>query len=203
MRIQKHTLRLRLTRAAVAALLCVGVAGAASAGTVYSWQTEDGTFAYTDDRKRIPARYRSQVQARSMEQLGSYKRFTSSSVNVESDYDKRLQARLGRLRGGGAVAMMTPGPGGAPAEGAFMVRMSGNRDRTTTQMAIPIEEGGNQAPIIVDDIRVRADSTSGDNGSMATRHITVVRQGGRIISVSRPQQNQRRLESPTESSVIR
>ena len=65
MRKQKRIRWSPVGRAVVAVIVGLGVAGSASAGTVYSWQTEDGTSAYTDDRKRIPARYRSQAKARS------------------------------------------------------------------------------------------------------------------------------------------
>ncbi len=202
MRIQKLTLRSRVAQTAVAIAVCLGVASSASAGTVYSWQTDDGTFAYTDDRKRIPARYRDQARARSMQQLSKYERFTPSSVKVESDYGKRLYARLDHLRDGGAVAMAAPGPDGEPTSAAFLVRMSGNRDRTTTQMSVPAA-GVSSGPITVDNIRVRPNNSSaGRDGSMATRHITVVRQGDRVISVSRPHHNQRRLISEREREVL-
>ena len=202
MRIQKLTLRSRLASAAVAALLSVGVAGAASAGTVYSWHTEDGTYAFTDDRKRIPARYRGAAKARSMEQLSSYKRFTRSSVEVQGDYAKRLQSRRDRLSDGGAVAMTAPGAGGAPTSAAFLVRTSGNRNGSSTAIAVPTRDGLN-GPITVDNVRARPDSSVGPNGSMATRHLTVVRQGGRVISVTRPELNQTRLDGPRESDLIK
>ena len=54
-------------------------------------------------------------------------------------------------------------------------------------------------PVIVDDIRVRPDSAV---DSLATRHITVVRQGDRVISVSRPHHNQRSLGSPREGEFL-
>ena len=202
MRIQKHTLISRLVGSAVAALLGVAVATAASAGTVYSWQTEDGTFSYTDDRKRIPARYRDQASARSMEQLGSYKRFTPSSLDAPSDYADRLMARRSQLREGGAVAMAAPGPHGQRASAAFMVRTSGNRNGSSTALGVPIRGGAN-APITVDNVRTRPDSSVGPNGSMATRHLTVVRQGDRVISVTRAERNQTRLDGPRESDAIR
>jgi hypothetical protein len=213
MRIQNHTLQnlkhlsppstlSGVACAAVAAFVCLAMAGTASAGTVYSWQTEDGTYAYTDDRKRIPARYRNAAKSRSMGQLSSYKRFTESSLKGSSDYGKRLNARLTHLRDGGAVAMMAPGRGGAPTGASFLVRTSGNRNGSTTQVGIPLD-GSVSAPITVDNMRVRADSVAGPNGSIATRHITVTRQGDRVISVSRAERNQRGLDFQYEKDAIR
>ena len=42
--------------------LAIGLATPAAAGTVYRWTTEAGTVAYTDDAKRVPARYRDVVE---------------------------------------------------------------------------------------------------------------------------------------------
>lgn len=211
MRIQKHSFltlkqiwQSRVTRGATAALLCLGVAGSANAGTVYSWTTDDGTISYTDDRKRIPARYRGQAKSRSTDQLSRYGRFTPSSVKVTGDSEERLYARLDHLRAGdgGAVAMMAPGPGGTPTSAAFLVRMSGNRDRTTTQMGIPLD-ASTAEPVIVESIRVRPDSTLGDGGGMSTYHMTVVRQGDRVISVARSDRNNRNaVMAPRESDIL-
>ena len=213
MRIQHDTLqnlKLYLSRSnkrpsaacvAMATFVCLALTGAASAGTVYSWQTDDGTRAYTDDRKRIPARYRAAAEARSMGQLSSYQRFTESTLRSSEDYSRRLHARLDHLRDGGAVAVRTPVRGGGSTGATFLVRTSGNRDGTTTQVGVPIQ-GPGSGPITVDNVRVRLDSVAGDNGSIATRHITVTRQGGRVISVSRPERNQRGLDFPSESDAI-
>jgi hypothetical protein len=203
---QKHaprsSSRSSMARVAVAAFVCLAMAGTASAGTVYSWQTDDGTYAYTDDRKRIPSRYRATAKSRSMGQLSSYKRFTESTLPSSDDYGKRLYARLGHLRDGGAIAMRAPGRGGASTGATFLVRTSGNRDGTTTQVGVPID-GPGSGPIFVDNMRVRADSVLGPHGSIATRHITVTRQGGRVISVSRPERNQRGLDFSYETDAIK
>ena len=50
--------------ALVVAPLALGASAAAD--TVYSWRTEDGAYAFTDDLQAIPARYRSQVKTRQM-----------------------------------------------------------------------------------------------------------------------------------------
>ena len=207
MRIQNQSLRLSWPRAAMAGLVsglvCLGMAGSASAGTVYSWQTDDGTFAYTDDRKRIPERYRNQAKSRSMKQLSNYKRFTASSVRTEGDYAGRLNDRLDHLRDGGAIAMAAPGV----ASGVFLVRGRDHHRPTRIEVDrhgphVRVPAGGSGGPVTVEEIRVRPDSVLGDNGSMATRHITVVRQDGRVISVTRPHHNQRGLDSPSERDLL-
>ena len=48
----------------VAAAFGAALAAPAVADPVYSWRTEDGGYAFTDDPKGIPARYRDQAQVR-------------------------------------------------------------------------------------------------------------------------------------------
>ena len=126
-----------------------------------------------------------------MGQLTSYKRFTESSLKAGDDYGKRLHARLDHLRDGGAVAMVAPGQGGAPTSAAFLVRTSGGRDGS--QLSVPLEDLTDE-PVFIENIRMRPDSSVSPNGSMATRHMTVVRQGDRVISVSLQPHNQRSLD---------
>ena len=61
------------------AILVAGLAGPAFAGNVYSWVTDDGTYAFTDDSKRIPAKHRAEAKKRSMGKLTRYERFTKVS----------------------------------------------------------------------------------------------------------------------------
>ena len=47
-------------------------------------------------------------------------------------------------------------------------------------LAVPNDAAGSNEPVIVEERRVR------DNSAITTRHVTVVKQGGRVISVIRP-----------------
>ena len=49
----------------------------AAASEIYSWRTEDGGYAYTDDAKAIPPRYRDRAQTQQTKGISSYKRLTS------------------------------------------------------------------------------------------------------------------------------
>src|SRR5687767_9835039 len=87
----------RLARAAFGACLVVGFAQAAVA-EVYAWRTEDGGYAYTDDRDQIPARYRAQAKRLSGTSLSGYERYTPQDSEATSRYAERLERRLATLR---------------------------------------------------------------------------------------------------------
>ena len=54
----------QIRKSLVAVGLVCSLAAPAAAGTLYSWTTEEGTIAFTDDAKRIPARYRDVAKRR-------------------------------------------------------------------------------------------------------------------------------------------
>ena len=61
-------------------------------------------------------------------------------MTIDGNYGERLHARLGHLRESGAVAVAAPGPDGTSSSAAFLVRMSGNRNRTGTQLRVPADD---------------------------------------------------------------
>jgi hypothetical protein len=58
----------------IAVGLCPGTARA----DYYSYTQENGTKAYTDDARRVPARYRDAAETHAEKPLAEYKRFTAS-----------------------------------------------------------------------------------------------------------------------------
>ena len=185
------------------ALVLLGAPGGAlAADRIYSWETEEGTLAFTDDPKQIPARYRAVATSRGREDLGRYERASVSATASAVPHADRLDRRLAYLRSlNGAVAMAAPGiPGEASSEAAFLVRTSGSSRGVSTQVGFAVSEGppgASSEPIVTDNVRVMpADSD-------ATRHITVVRQGDKILSVVKPQQNQTSVVFDTEEEALR
>jgi hypothetical protein len=156
---------------------------AAAAGGIYRWTTADGTVAFTDDPKRIPARYRQHAVAVPAANLEGYRHFTPESAPRDSAsteaYLRRLDARIDRLSAINASEQ--------PAirhEGTVTVHGTRTVYGLTGGTAVSIPNGteGAQAihsdkPLVVEQARVRD-----PNGSV-TRHVTVIRQGDRIISV--------------------
>jgi hypothetical protein len=175
----------KLISVAGIALLAV-LATPALAGTLYKWTTEDGSVAFTDDPKRVPERYRSQVKTIRTGGLDAYERFTPSDSARQSEQQRRLQERLERLRALNRPAdtATTPAPGVQPE---IMIRA--NRG---TALTIPNDTSGDE-PIIVEELRVR------NPNAITTRHVTVVRQGDRVLSVLKPASPEQPGSPPSEA----
>ena len=166
-------------------VLLVALATPALAGSIYKWTTEDGSVAFTDDPKRVPERYRSQVKTIKTGGLDVYERFTPSDTSRQSEQRQRLDARLERLRelNRPPRAALVPAPGVQPN----IIIKTNER----TAMTIPSDAQGG-SPVIVEEIRVD------DPDSIATRHITVVRQGDRVLSVVKPANPAQSADPPSE-----
>ena len=183
---------LRQAPMALLAVLTLVLSAPVAADTFFSWETEEGTPSFTDDAKRIPAQYRAVAKERPRSDLHRYSR--TSVVAPDADRDRGL-ARAGDLRG--AIAVASPGlPGTGSDEAAFMIRTSGSSQGVATQVGFPVSSGPME-PIVTDNVRVMpADSE-------ATRHITIVRQGGRVLSVVRPQLNQTSGTFESEADAVK
>ena len=73
------------------ALVLLGAPGGAlAADRIYSWETEEGTLAFTDDPKQIPARYRAVATSRGREDLGRYERASVSATASAVPHADRL-----------------------------------------------------------------------------------------------------------------
>jgi hypothetical protein len=202
----------RWGRAAVAGLVAgtftLGAA-VAHAGTLYRWKTENGTIAFADDARRIPARYRDQAQEIPTADLSTYSRFTPIDSDAQTANAEQLAKRLDTLR---AAAAAEPADGtlvvdgGAVATGPVVSKMAlqsvqervgrrqvqtplGSGWQRTTQLQTvnnPVPVLGLDAnsesthPVVVENLRVKP------SDSIVTQHVTVVRQGDRVLSVIRP-----------------
>jgi hypothetical protein len=178
-------------------LLALALAAPASAETVYRWTAGDGSLAFTDDAKRIPAQYRAHSKRSQSGDLANYERYTPTKASAESSEGRRgagearLAARLQRLReinAGSSAGAVAP----AEASGAQTILQLDNR----TSIAIPNDEAGSDDPIVVEERRVR------DRNNMTTTHVTVVRQGDRILSIVRPESSYGRADWATEEDLL-
>jgi len=164
-----------------AALALVAFALPASAETLFRWTAEDGSVSFTDDAKRIPARYRSASQSIQTGGLAGYKQYSPTKADAQAVYREQLAARLERLRelNASLEAPMYAQPVGAASVNAgtsgtdAYVRVG--RDLTVRVPQTDAELG----PVIVDDVRVKR------SGELATVHDTIVSQGGRVLLVVR------------------
>jgi len=171
----------RTACAVIAAAVCVAIAVPALAGGVYSWRTLDGSQAFTDDAKQIPARYRDAAERQTLRHLEDYSRYTPSQVGTQEPYAERLNRRLSHLRE--TMAPREPVEAAAPEGMRLGVPAGTGRYGQSEQISLPLD-GEDDDPIVIESVRLQRDP-----GHITTRHATVIRQGDRIISVRKSERN--------------
>jgi hypothetical protein len=175
------------------ALLCFGVSTSSIAGTVYTWKTDEGTISFTDEQKRIPAKYRLSADTREMGSLDSYPRYTPTGRTNVSQPEQKVSLRgSNESRPADAQRVRESGFDGRA------ISLGKGRYGGGTRLQLPLDttadaDGG---PIVTDTVRVRPEN------SLATRTITVVKQDGRIIAVTRGQPHQRSWAGTTATGQV-
>jgi hypothetical protein len=147
----------------------------ALAGEIYSWRTEDGAYAFTDDPKAVPARYRNQAETRTNTGIANYARLTAPEPGSGDAYAKRLAQRLDHLRDLNRN-LDSPGQTHAVPSVPSLSIKSGDLNN-----GVPVD--GNEGPVVIETVRFRY------RGEMATRHNTVVRKGDSTVAVIKGQRN--------------
>ena len=176
---------------ATVALVIVAVASPVTAATVYYWTTEDGTSAYTNDAKRIPAKYKESAKRRTVGKLENYPRLTRSDVKVEDAYAKRVHARLQNLRDRRPADVQAEAAGKAPIRiDIDQAGGQGGRD----QVSIPVDAHG-QEPIFSQAFSVRT------RDSIATRTVQITQQGDKIVAVRLAEKNQRKINERMDAAA--
>jgi len=163
-------LREGLCWGAVAAFtLCFSLPAAAS--EIYSWRTEDGGYAYTDDAKAIPPRYRGRAQTQQTQGIASYKRLTAPPAGTMDAYQQRLAKRLDHLR------ELNRDLDRASARPVYESQV-GHIEVNTGRLNVGVPVGAaSDEPIVIEKIRYR------HRDEIATRHNIVVKQGDRVLTV--------------------
>lgn len=170
--------RSRFFSLAGATVLVAALAAPAAAGRVYSWRTEDGGYAFTDDPKAIPARYRDQAKLRESARLGDYARYTPADDAAARRYAKQLTQRLARLRAMNAQPVVPRDAVAVDGSGPVASLTMQSANGYAPSVEISPNTGGE--PIIVETLFTRP------AGKMVTRHTQVVRQGDQILSILKP-----------------
>jgi hypothetical protein len=150
--------------------------GLASAEEIYTWRTQDGVYAFTDDKKAIPPRYRNHVKVRRSESLEGYRRFTPKDDRATHEYEERLAARLEHLRAlNGRPAADSAAPVPAPPRERITLR-TGRRDAP----GIDIVTSSDGEPIVVETIMMRP------KGKSVSQNVQVARRGSKPIAIVKP-----------------
>jgi hypothetical protein len=154
------------------ALLLLAVAQTAAA-EIYAWRTEDGGYAYTDDRDQIPARYRDQAKLMARKSLKSYERYTPQDAASSARYAERLERRLQSLREANMPVARAP-QAQPPAPSRLLVSTGGEG---APAIEVPMDGTVASKPVVVEPhLTMRS-------GDFRTRRTTVVRQGDRTIAI--------------------
>jgi hypothetical protein len=175
---EQLVMRSRFFRLVGAAAFAAALAAPAAADPVYSWRTEDGGYAFTDDPKGIPPRYRDQAQKREMGRLHDYKHYTASDDAATERYAEQLTRRLEYLRSVNEERVAVNderGPRDARPNTSISMQSANN-----FEPSVEFDQATGSEPIVVDTLFTRPE------GKMVTRQTTVVRQGDRIVSIVRP-----------------
>jgi hypothetical protein len=164
----------------------------ASAETLYRWTAEDGSVSFTDEAKRIPARYRGASQTIQTGGLSGYKQYSPTKAEGQGAYAEKLATRLERLRElnsrleaeaaarGYAGATVSP----SAATEAYV--------RVGDDLTVKVPAGADgAAPVVVQDVRVR------QPGSVFTSTDTVISQDGRVLLVVRGDRHSQNPSSDT------
>lgn len=172
--LNRNILRLGLLAAGFAAG-AVFVTVPALAGEVYSWRTEDGAYAFTDDPKAIPARYRDRAATRTNTSISNYARLTAPESGSTDAYAARLAQRLEHLRGLNRDLDAAGRRTTTPSTPAISI--------DTGDLNVGVPAGGGDGPLVIENVRFRY------KNEMATRHNTVVRKGDTTVAVIKGQRN--------------
>ncbi len=175
---RRNVTRSRTLSLAGAAALLMAIAAPSGAGQIYSWRTEDGGYAFTDDPKAIPARYRDQAKVRASARLGDYARYTPSDDRAAERYAERLTQRLAHLRAVNAQPVVRRDAVARSGFGPTATLTLNSANEYAPSVEISEATGGE--PIIVETLFTRPE------GKIVTRHSQVVRQGDQILSVMKP-----------------
>jgi hypothetical protein len=177
-----------LLTAALTGLAVVAFATPSVAGTVYKWTTESGTTAFTDDAKRIPARYAKSAERQQTGTLSNYSRFTVAEQTTKKPYAERVESRIESLRQAHAQAPAESGPAAGALRGGAALNVGiGGQD----QLLLPLG-GDDSEPLTIEEHRVRL------RNSIATQDVRVTRRGDQVQSVTVSTPNQRSI---TERNV--
>lgn len=168
--------------------LALALAAPAGAGEIYAWRTDDGGYAFADDLRRVPERYRERVEVRQGASVREHERFTPTDDAAMDRYAAGLERRLQDLRRTNArleeqlearrLARMQ-------RNGGVTVRFSSDGEPILDVPADPADG----RPVVIEDVLAKPE------GGIMTRNNTVIRRGDQVIAVQREDHG---LQNPNE-----
>jgi len=176
--------------------LALAVAAPATGGELYAWRTDDGGYAFADDLRRVPERYRDRAEVRQTRSLRDHERFTPTDDAQMEAYAAGLERRLEQLRGMNAqMEQRLEAERQARAAHGGRVTVRFDSDGEPVVDVPPGGGAGVGEPVVIEDILAR------DEDGNRTRTNTVVRRGDEIIAVIRPMATPSNPDFPDEGEV--
>jgi hypothetical protein len=160
------------------------------AADIIAYRTEDGVFAYTDDHDKVPARYAHDAVTVRDANLQNYPRLTVEDTESARAVSSRLEKRLDYLRQVNAataaereVAATTATHNTVISIPTGMASGSLNKNtkfaKNTSSPSIEVSANAADGPIVIEPILTKQD------GRATTRRATVVKQGGKILAITK------------------
>lgn len=144
---------------------------------VYSWTTEDGTRAWTDDRDSVPPRYADQVRVLGEKDSGlqGYERLTRPDPAASDRYADRLAQRLEHLRRVNDQPTAAATARRAAPSATTLSLSTGGVNSPRIDLSTSGAPG--EEPLIVEPVLTKR------HGAVRTRRSTVVRQGDKTVAI--------------------
>ncbi len=182
-------------RAGAIAALSFALAAPAGAGTIYSWRTDDGGYAFADDLRRVPEKYRERMETRQSADLAGHSRYTPLDDAASDAYANHLEQRLEALRKRNQrmAEAMAASPRVSGGQDGVTVRVDSDGKPVIDIPSSATADGG--GPVIIEDVLARPE------GSSTTRYNTVIRRGDEVISIVRPANDSQSPNVRRESSL--
>jgi hypothetical protein len=171
--------------------LVLALAVSANAGGLYRWTNADGVVSFSDDVKRIPEAYRASAVVVKKASLASYERYTPAQAAESKSYRERLGAHVARMR---VLNEEIVAERAAAAPRPALGSIGDLRVNDKLSIALPESVRSSAEPVVVEEHRVRDGDT--------TTHVYIVRQGDRVLSVTRPFTNHSGANWPDLEDVL-
>lgn len=167
-----------------AGALASSLLAAPIAADVIAYRTEDGVFAYTDDREKVPARYAGDAVTVRDSALQTYPRLTIEDTTTARAVSSRLEKRLDYLRQLNAASSAERAVAANAASQSTVISIpTGPTGNGASSPSIEVAANGSTDPLVVEPILTKEDNR------VRTRRATVVKQGDKIIAIMKGPQH--------------
>ena len=161
----------------LAGVLVSSLFAAPTLADIIAYRTEDGVFAYTDDHKKVPARYASDAVTVHDSALQTYPRLTVEDTATARAVTSRLEKRLDYLRQVNAASAAERTVAETTAASHTTISIPTSRAAGVASPTIDVTTSEGEGPIVVEPILTKSTNDA------RTRRTTVVKQGDKVLAI--------------------